>query len=190
MTKEKGPTMSRIIKLAATTAAAALLCLSPGAMSVAAEDDAKIYHDAMFRHWGLNPAAFPVGSYNSGEVTVAAPEPAVPAPAPAPDLGQLRNDVGPAPAPVDPNRMRNDIGLGNLDPVPAPAPADVGAARNGIGDYGLTPNTPVIPVDAGMEPGEIVGWAALGVAAASATIAGLIVVRRRHDESSHLPHAA
>lgn len=188
MTNEKGPTMSRITKLAATTAAAALLCLSPGAVAVAAEDDAKIYHDAMFRHWGLNPADFPVGSYNSGEVTVAAPEPAVPAPAPAPDLGEARNGVGPAPA--DPNQMRNDIGLGTVDPAPAPAPADAGAARNNIGDYGLTPNTPVIPVDTGMEPGEIVGWAALGVAAASATIAGLIVVRRRHDESADLPHAA
>ncbi len=166
--------MSRITKLAATTAAAALLCLSPGAVSVAAEDDAKLYHDPMFRHWGLNPAEFPVGSYSSGKVTVTVPEPAPPAPAPAPDLGALRNDIG----------------LGNINPAPAPAPIDMGASRNDIGDYGLTPDTPVLPVDTGMEPREIVGWAALGVAAASATIAGLIVIRRRHDESGHLPHAA
>lgn len=184
MTNEKGTTMSRIIKLAATTAAAALLCLSPGAMSVAAEGDAQIYHDAMFRHWGLNPADFPVGSY---DVTVAAAEPAVPAP--APDLGALRNDVGPAQAPVDPNQMRNDIGLGNVNPAPAPAPVDLGRALHDIGNYGLTPDTPLAPVDTGMEPGEIVGWAALGVAAASATIAGMIFIRRRH-EADHLPHAA
>lgn len=188
MTNTKGPTMSRLIKLAATAAAAALLCLSPGAMSVAAEDDAKIYHDAMFRHWGLNPADFPVGSYTT-EVAVTAPEPGAPAPAPAPDLGQLRNDVGPAPAPADPNAMRNDIGLGNVNPAPAPAPVDVGRSLHDIGDFGLTPDTPVAPVDTGMEPGEIVGWAALGVAAASATIAGMIFIRRRH-EADHLPHAA
>ena len=172
MTNEKGPTMSPITKLAATTAAAALLILSPGAMSVAAVDDGRVEHETAFRHWGLNPDDFPVGSYNSGEAVASAPEAPVPAP---------------APAPVDPNRMRNDIGLGNLDL--RQTIDDPGRARNDIGDVGLSPTSPAVPVSTGMEPEEIVGWAALGVAAASATIAGLIVIRRRHDQSGHLPDA-
>lgn len=156
--------MNDKLRILALTMASALLFLTPGPASAQiTESDDRPGGSTSVQHWRLdvNEATGVVARVPDWYTTGVAAEMAART---GTDIGAARNDIGSVP-----------------DPAGRP---DIGAARNDIGP--AAPAEPqTTPVTAEVEPGQVIGWTAAGIAAGSALVAAAMFLRRRREHLAH-----